>query len=210
MNKKFSTLFTEYLVNTCKYPSESIRTNIYKYDCNVYERVEIINDGAIIQAFVLMSPTHVEQIDKFPFYRTYYQRNEYGTIVTPACNVAVYIKESDTWIIHSPKDLKHELTSPDLLNYDKAVDRFRKRFNQIGNEKLAHILIRTSIGAIIIIALYFIAYVLSENELLFGFVIPMNSYVVSIITILLILVIVPPLIPYIKSIGYKDYGVEFK
>lgn len=69
---------------------------------------------------------------------------------------------------------------------------------------------RTSIGAIIIIALYLIAYVLSENELLFGFVIPMNSYVVSIITILLILVIVPSLVPYIKSIGYKDYGVEFK
>lgn len=210
MNKKFSTLFTEYLVNTCKYPSESIRANIYKYDCNVYERVEIINDGAIIQAFVLMSPTHVEQIDKFPFYRTYYQRNEYGTIVTPACNVAVYNEKSGTWDIHSPKDLKHELTSPDLLNYDKAVNRFRKRFNQIGNEKLASILKRLSISAAIIIGLYFIAYVLSENELLFRFVIPMNSYVVSIITILLILVIVPSLIPYIKSIGYKDYGVELK
>lgn len=210
MSKQFTTLFTEYLINKCKYPSESIRTNLYKYDCKEYERVEIINDGAIIQAFVLMSPTHVEQIDKFPFYRTYYQRNEYGTIVTPACNVAVYNEKSGTWDIHSPKDLKHELTSPDLLNYDKAVNRFRKRFNQIGNEKLASILKRLSISAAIIIGLYFIAYFLYLNELLFGIIIPMNSYVISITIILLILVFVPPLIPYIKSIGYKDYGVEFK
>ena len=120
MNYKDS--FLSYLQITCKYPLKSLRANTYKYDCQEYSRIEVLAGEYVIQAFVLMSESHCRDLDKFPFYRTYSQRNDYGYQTPPACYIAVYNHDSDEWEIHNSSDLRQEMTSPSLLDY-KAASR---------------------------------------------------------------------------------------
>ena len=208
MDISFRELFAGYLHEKCKYPFESIRVNTYKYDGKEYGRVEVLSDGCIIQAFVLMSEEHCNSLDKFPFYRTYYQTNDYGFITPPACNVAVYNQGTDKWAIHSASDLKHEITSPSFLNYDEALRRFRERWSYIGNKKLARQIGWISTCFLVAVTLYFVAHIMSSNDLLFGVDFPLNVNVISIIVVMMILLLLPPLIPYIRSISIKGIGVE--
>lgn len=202
--------FAGYLHEKCKYPFESIRVNTYKYDGKEYGRVEVLSDGYIIQAFVLMSEEHCRSLDKFPFYRTYFQANDYGFITPPACNVAVYCQGADKWLFYSSSNLRHEITSSSFLNYDEALRRFRERLNFIGNKQLAKKIGWISTCFFVAVTLYFIAHILSSNDLLFGISVPLNMNVISLIVVMMILLLLPPLIPYIRSISIKGIGVELK
>ena len=72
---KYVDLFVEYLCGEdCKYPRQYVIKDTYRYGGKDYDKVEVLNGEAIIQAFVLMSKEHCESLDKFPFYRTYFQR----------------------------------------------------------------------------------------------------------------------------------------
>ena len=108
MDSSFREKFVDFLHNKCKYPLESIRINTYKYDEKEYGRVEVLSNGYIIQAFVLMSVEHCRSMDKFPFYRTYSQWNNNGYLTPPSCNVAVFRPELEKWEIHSSSDLRLE------------------------------------------------------------------------------------------------------
>ena len=207
MNTKYVDLFVEFLKKDCGYRKSTIRTNTYKYDGTEYGRVEVFSDGYVIQAFVLMSPEHCRSLDKFPFYRTYSQWNDSGKRIAPACNVAVYIPEKDEWEIHGSSDLKHEIESSDFLNYDKATERFQKRLHFIGNEKLTKKVRLVSMTSIIIVALYICAHVLSINGLFSDVIIPLNSEILSILILVVILILLPPLIPYLK-IKWNEASLE--
>ncbi|MCR5407504.1 MAG: hypothetical protein K6E61_00130 [Bacteroidales bacterium] len=210
-NTKYRDSFVKNLTEDCKYPIEEIHHNTYKYGGKEYWRIEVFSEGRIIQAFVLMSKTHCERLDKhkFPFYRTYAQWNDYGYLTPPACNVAVFNEETEKWEIHSASDLKHEITSPSFLNYKEAVKRFNKRWEFSGNRKFQKRFICLSIICILIVALYIAAYILSVNELLAGVEIPLNAAVVSVLVVVVLLLLIPPLIPYLKSITVKGFGLEF-
>lgn len=210
MNTKYRDLFAEFLVNTCKYPIKEVHTNTYKYGGKEYGRVEVFSDGLIIQAFVLMSETHCRGMEKqkFPFYRTYAQWNNYGYLTPPACNVAVHNEVTDKWDIHSASDLKHEITSEKFLVYKEAVKRFRERWEYHGNKELHSRVICRSAISITIVALYAAAYILSVNGTLSGVEIPLNAAVVSVLVIVVLLLFIPPLIPYLKSITVNGFGLE--
>ena len=200
--------FAGYLHEKCKYPFESIRVNTYKYDGKEYGRVEVLSDGYIIQAFVLMSEEHCRSLDKFPFYRTYYQANDYGFITPPACNVAVYSQGADKWSFFSSSNLRHEITSSSFLNYDEALRRFRERLGYIGNKQLAKRIGWISTVFLVFVTLYFVAHIMSTNELLWGIKIPLDVNVISIFVVMIILLLLPPIIPYIRSISIKGIGVD--
>lgn len=207
MNTKYVELFVEYLHNGCGYPKCAIRSNTYKYDGKEYGRIEVLFGGYIIQAFVLMSEEHCQSLDKFPFYRTYSQWGDNGKLTPPACNVAVYVSGTKEWAIHSSSNLRYEITASDFLDYSAAVSRFQKRLHFIGNEKLMKIVSRLSILSISVVLLYVTAHILSFNECLWGVIVPLNAEVVSIIVLLVTLVLLPPLIPYIK-IKYNGLSLE--
>lgn len=198
----------DFLILDCNYPKENVRLNTYKYAEKTYDRVEAMSDGAVIQAFIIMKEQDVRDCDKFPFYRTYYQRNTFGYNVPPACNIAAYDEKKGKWSILSANDCKKELTSPNFLNYDKAVERFRKRFSYCGNEELAKSIKRLSFSFLSFILLYCITYLLSLNDLFFGVIVPMGETTIWIFVLILVLLWVPPLIPYIKSVYLKDVGID--
>lgn len=210
MDNNYREMFAEYLIGKCKYPAEAVRTNIYKYDGNEYGRVEVAMDGYVVQAFVLMREELCRKLDKFPFYRTYYQRNDFGYTTPPECYVVVNKGGADKWAIHSSADLRHERTALSLLNYDEAVKRFQKRIRFIGNEHLAKIIKRISVAFLIVVALYFVAHILSRNGLLFGIDIPLDITIISVFVVMMVLLLLPPLVPYIQSItlGVKGIGLE--
>jgi len=210
MNTYYRDSFVKNLTEDCKYPIEEIHHNTYKYSGKEYWRIEVFSEGHIIQAFVLMSKTHCEQIEKhkFPFYRTYAQWNDYGYLTLPACNVAVHNEETDKWEIHSASDLKYEITSPAFLNYEEAVKRFNKRWVFFGNRKFKKRVMCRSISCLIIVVLYIAAHIVSVNGLLTGVEIPLNAAVVSLLVVVVLLLFLPPLIPYLKSITVNGFGLE--
>lgn len=193
----YQDLFVGYL-QRCGYPKESIRTNTYKYACKEYGRVEIVSDGYVIQAFVLMSEENCRSLDKFPFYRTYSQWNDKGKLTPPACNVAVNVSGKDAWEIHSASDLRHEITDPDFLNYGKAIERFQYRLHFIGNERLTKIVRIMSVISLLCVILYVSAHILSINGAIGVVTIPMNADILSILILIVLLILLPPLIPYLK------------
>lgn len=208
MNAYYRDLFVKYLHENCKYRKSNIRTNTYKYNGKEYWRVEVLSDGYVIQAFVLMSPTHCQEMDKFPFYRIYSQWNDSGYLTPPTCVVAVYIESTKEWEIHNASDLRHEFTSTNFLNYNEAVKRFQKRLDYDGNMKLRKTIRCSSIIWLTIVFIYIIAHLLCANGIFPWLVIPLNDAVVGIIVIITVLILLPPLIPYVKSFSIKGIGVE--
>lgn len=201
--------FSKYLQEDCKYPFSAIRINKYKYNKVEHGRVEVCNDdGAIIQAFIVMSEKDIQAIEKFPFYRTYYQRNTYGYIVNPACNIAVHETKDDSWHIYSANNARHEICNPEFLNYEKAVKRFKERFDYFGNKELAKEVKYISYISLAVILSYCFIHLLSVNGCFFGCIIPLNEGVVYIMIISIVLLLLPPLIPYIKSVSIKDINFE--
>ena len=208
MNTYYIDLFANYLHDECKYPKENIRKNTYKYDGKEFGRVEVLSGEYVIQAFILMSDDVRRNQGRYPFYRSYYQRNDYGYLTPPACNIAVYYADTKKWAIYSSSDVKHELESPNFLNYDAAVKRFMNRLTYIGNEKLAKCVKWLSISLLIAVIMYVVAHILSINGLLGDVLIPLDSNCVGIISIITVLVLLPPLIPYIRSVTIGNVGVE--
>ena len=207
MNTHYVNLLVGCLRDEHHYPKCAIRTNIYKYEGNEYGRVEVLSGDYIIQAFVLMSEEHCNKLDKFPFYRTYSQWNDSGKLTPPACNVAVYNDKTGKWDIHSSSDLKHEITSPEFLNYKKACERFKARLQFVGNERLKKAVTwKSSISVVFVIA-YIVTHILSINDSLFGYIIPMNTEMITILVLVVILLLLPQIIPYLK-VKYNGLSLE--
>lgn len=200
-------MFLAFLQTNCKYPTKSLRADTYKYDSHEYYRIEVLSGGYVIQAFVLMSDDRCQNLDKFPFYRAYNQRNDYGFLTPPACYIAVNNSNPDDWSIHNSSDLRHELTSFTLMNYKAAVERFMNRLKFHGNKKLVKDVTFSSLCALAVIVLYYAAHILSINGVLHRINIPFNGSVFSILTLIAILLILPPLIPYIKF-QYHELSLE--
>lgn len=209
MDTTYIDKFVDYLQIECNYPEEEIRRNTYKYDGKEYWRVDVISDGYIIQAFVLMSEDHCRSLNRFPFYRSYRQWNDMGYLTPPACNVAVFNRNTNLWEIHSSSDLRLELTSPSFLNYDAAVNRFKIRLDYAGNKKLREKVSRISRYYIIFVSLYVTAHIISISGFLGRFEVPMNSSIIAVLILIIVLLLLPPLIPYLKSFSIKGIGFEF-
>ena len=207
MKAYYKDMFLAFLRTNCKYPTRSLRTDTYKYDSHEYYRVEVLSGDYVIQAFVLMSDDQCQNLDKFPFYRAYNQRNDYGFLIPPACYIAVNTSRPDDWSIHNSSDLRHEITSSTLMNYRAAVERYMNRLKFHGNKRIVKDVSFSSLCALAIIVLYYAAHILSINGVLRNTNIPFDGSVLSILTLIAILLILPPLIPYIKF-QYHELSLE--
>ena len=182
MKAYYKDMFLAFLRTNCKYPTRSLRTDTYKYDSHEYYRVEVLSGDYVIQAFVLMSDDQCQNLDKFPFYRAYNQRNDYGFLI-------------------------NEITSSTLMNYRAAVERYMNRLKFHGNNRIVKDVSFSSLCALAIIVLYYAAHILSINGVLRNTNIPFDGSVLSILTLIAILLILPPLIPYIKF-QYHELSLE--
>lgn len=211
--KESTNRFIQFLKGKKNYPIESLSIGKYTYGDQGYPRVEVRNDNKdiIIQSFVIMTKEQHKNNPKFPFYRTYNQKNKYDNVVNPACFIAVDKSndENDDWEIWNAKDTKIPLYSPTLLDYQEALKRFYKRWERPGNEELyktLRILTYVLLGALLA---YLTAHLLSINDKLFGIAIPLDSTTLTILAGIAVLLILPPIMPYIKSLSFKDTKVEF-
>ena len=102
------------------------------------------------------------------------------------------------------------MTSPTLLDYNKAKERFAKRFSYLGNDELRKTIKRLSIGLLCVVILYAIAHIMSINGFLGGLIIPLDATAISIFIILVCLLLIPPLIPYIRSLTVGHVGIELR
>ena len=203
-------LFKNYLIDTKKYPVGVISYNTYAYGDDMYPRVEVKdNNGILIQSFVIMTEGQHSGTPKFPFYRSYNQKNKYGNVVNPACFIAVNKDaEQDNWIIYDASDTRLMRNIPTLLDYDQALTRFCKRWESPGNEVLYKTLRMLSYICLSIMVMYLVAYIISINDRLFGIIVPLDANVLSLMAGV-ILLILPPIMPYIKSLTFKDTRVDF-
>lgn len=199
--------FVTYLKDECKYPAEDIIQNTYRYDGKNYGRVEVLDGGFIIQAFVLMDKKDFPSSGKFPFYRTYTQRNTYGYLMPPACNV-VSCDSKGKWHIHSASNLRSEITRTGFLNYKEAANRFEKRLDYFGNAELAKRIKCRAICSIVAVLLYVVAHILSLNGVLGEAVLPLNTTIMTAFVAIIVLLLLPPLIPYIRSVAIGNVGLN--
>ena len=194
------------------YDSDCIRSKPYRYGDNTFERIEIINNCRIIQAFVVMDEDRYGKTPKFPFYRIYNQSNKYEETVNPACFISVHNKKDGEgkWTIWDTKNTRLPRDSSAILDYDQAVERFNKRWDSIGNMELYKTIKNFAYICCGAIILYFVAHVLSINDFLFGVVIPWDMTVAYVLASVAFLLILPPIMPYIKSLTFKfkDTSVE--
>lgn len=200
--------FTKYLLSK-GYPAETIFKNKYRYDGRDFGRIEVSDgDGSIIQAFVFMSKENFPPSGKFPFYRTYSQRNIYGYLMPPACNVVTLDEKENKWHIHNAANLRAEITRASFLNYEEARKRFERRLDYFGNAELAKT-IRCRAGAsIVVLLLYMVAHILSVNGLLGHFSLPFDVTIMTAFIVVMALLLLPPLIPYIRSVAIGNVGLN--
>lgn len=200
-------LFVKHLLEECKYPAEDIIRNIYRYDGKSYGRVEVLDGGFIIQAFVLMDKGTFPTSGSFPFHRTYTQRNIYGYLMPPACNVAS-CDENGKWRIYSASNLRSEITRTGFLSYKEAVKRFEKRLEYFGHAELAKKIKCRAICSVIAILLYAAAHILSINGMFGETVIPLNSTILTAFVVIIVLLLLPPLIPYLRNVAIGNVGLN--
>ncbi len=208
---EIANLFKKYLIDTKKYPVEVVSYNTYTYGDDMYPRVEVKdNNGILIQSFVIMTEVQHSGTPKFPFYRSYNQKNKYGNVVNPACFIAVNKDAGQVnWIIYDASDTRLLRNIPTLLDYDQALTRFYKRWESPGNEALYKTLRILSYICMSMMVVYLAAYILSINDRLFGIIVPLDANVLSLMAGVVILLLLPPIMPYIKSLTYKDARIDF-
>ena len=200
-------LFAEHL-QSMGYPADAIIKTKYRYDGKDFGRVEIMDGGFIIQAFVLMRKDSFPTSEKFPFYRTYGQRNTYGYLMPPACNVVTFDEKYNTWHIHNASNLRVEITRASFLNYEEARKRFERRLDYFGNAELAKTIRCRAIVSIVVVLLYLVAHILSDNGLLGHFNLPFDATIMTAFIVVTVLLLLPPLIPYIRSVAIGNVGLN--
>ena len=98
---------------------------------------------------------------------------------------------------------------PTLLDYDQALTRFYKRWESPGNEVLYKTLRMLSYICLSMMVMYLVAYIISINDRLFGIIVPLDANILSLMAGVVILLLLPPIMPYIKSLTFKDTRVDF-
>lgn len=195
-----------YLVEK-NYPITALKIGKYRYQNEIYTRIEALDKKRkyVIQAFVLMTKKQQESMNKYPFYRSYTQKNPFGVDINPSCAIAVQDEESKKWSFYSASDMT-EYTEKYYLDYKLALNRFEQRFGL----RLIRLISIVIYLCLTVSLCYFILYILSSNDLLGSIRIPFNGSIVGLFVTLAALALLPVLFPYIKGFRLPGFGVDLK
>lgn len=178
-----------YFIN--KYHNSKDRSDPYHY------RIDVRDREKTIQSFLIMTPSELQRTEKYPFYRAFKQNATRKDEVRPACFL-VSKEEDGEWCAYNCNCPEQKLSSVNVFDYDKAVERFNQRCNSVSSvEMLRKVKIVCWVAAGIILLLGVI-------DCFLGFNFP--NYI-PILAIMLILVLLPLLLPHLASVTLSKNGI---
>ena len=179
----------KYFIN--KYRNPKDKSDSYHY------RIDVRDKEKTIQSFLIMTPSELQNTEKYPFYRAFKQNATKKDEVKPACFL-VSKEEDGEWCAYNCNCPEQKLSSVNVFDYDKAVERFNQRWNSVSSvEMLRKVKIVCWVAAGIILLLGVI-------DCFLGFNFP--NYI-PILAIMLILVLLPLLLPHLASVTLSKNGI---
>lgn len=176
--------------------------NKIKISGHYFWRVEIKNiDNKIIQVFVLMRNSYRTRKTSFPIWKRYPQY--FGENKCLEVNPAVFIVTQDnkgTWSVYSASDTSTPKDRDYIINYEEACTRFDKRVSAVLKYgRMVKTVKCISWSLAMILTAYLIAHIVANTW--GGYDLPLSSQMVVLIGMIIILLILPVLLPYTKSLS---------
>lgn len=195
---------------TCKF-RQFLKSKGYKTDClddchiksrqmdffGVTVKDRPGEEGKTIQAFALMSDAARSRHRLFPFYRTHPWKNN-GSIY-PSCSIACMDDNGD-WKVYDAHNSAKE-RDPDYLDYDNALSRFKKRMDAAPARELNARATITCWVLAAVFSFYLIARIAFPCLRL-----PLDRDIVTMSILIAILILLPTMLPLIKSISF--FGID--
>lgn len=176
-----------------------------------YWFVEIRNEeNYVIQVFVLMRNYHRIRKQKYPTIWNSYHQNVIKNC--PDVNPASFIVTQDEggrWHVYSAGDTSDQKDFDSIVNYEQACERFDARVaasRKIG--KMIEKLTWTSWSFASLLLVYLIAYIITNTN--GGLVFPLTSQMVLLCGLIIILILLPIVFPYIKSVSLNGIDLLLK
>lgn len=178
-----------YFIN--KYRNPKDKSDPYHY------RIDVRDREKTVQSFLIMTHSELQRTEKYPFYRAFKQKATRKDEVRPACFLVS--KEDDgEWCAYNCNCPEQKLSSVNVFDYDKAVERFNQRWNSVSSvEMLRKVKIVCCVAAGIILLLGLMGCILGFN---------LSSYI-PILSVILILVLLPILLPHLTSVTLSKNGI---
>lgn len=210
MNQKFINDFKEVLEER-GYSGHYQSDNRYKsINGHRFWCVEVKNEkNFVVQVFVLMRNSYRTRNKRYPIWESYHQ-----TVIKncPDVNPAVFIVTQDEggkWHVYSAGDTSDQKDFNSIVNYNEACDRFDNRV--AASKKIGKMIVRLkwiSWSFATLLLLYLIAYVTTNMS--GGLVFPLTSQMVLLIGLIIILLLLPIVFPYIKSVSLNGIDLFLK
>lgn len=144
MKNEIMTTCTEFLdyLKSKEYDEKSLYVSNYNIpkcpDSTCYKRIEVRDNGRVVQAFILMPEEDRKTYMKYSFYRVYNQYASKNENVRPACYV-VSKNSENIWEVYNCNclDLKMDENSYNrIINYKEAKKSFYRRWYSVPSVKM--------------------------------------------------------------------------
>lgn len=180
----------KYFLN--KYHSPKDHSDPYHY------RIDVRDGEKTIQSFLIMTPSELLRTEKYPFYRAFKQNATKKDQVLPACFL-VSKENNGEWFAFNCNCPEQRMSSDDVFDYDKALERFKKRWDSVSSVEMLRIvrIICWTASAIFLI-LTILDYVLNLG--LLNCTMPL--------ILILVLILIPIFLPHITSATLSKNGID--
>lgn len=172
--------------------------------------VEIRNEeNYVVQVFVLMRNSYRTHNKRYPIWESYHQNVIKNC---PDVNPAVFIATQDEggkWHVYSAGDTSDQKDFDSIVNYDQACERFDMRVS--ASKKIGKMIVNLkwiSWTIATFLLLYLIAYVITNMA--GSLVFPLTSQMVLLTGLIIILLLLPIVFPYIKSVSLNGIDLLLK
>lgn len=175
-----------------------------------YWYVDVMNtENDIIQVFVLMNESLRTRCNKYPIWESYeYISSKIGFRVYPAVFIAT-LEDNGKWSAYSASNTSVAKDSDSIINYEKACERFDRRVEVIERyDKMVKTIKWISWSFAILLIIYLIAHIITST--LRGFPLPLTSQMVLLSGLIIILILLPIVFPYIKSVSLNGIDLFLK
>lgn len=194
----FAARLVEHLTNE-GYPQGVVRVSILELYGEEQHVVEVVDNGYVIQAFILASNEYRHKHARIPFYKTYTQTTASGLKIYPACAVAMY--KNSQWYFYNASETIEPM-SEDFVNYKKAVDRFNNRLDVEQNPiEMRPFKIKSSI-VVTSLLLYLSGHVIWKDT------IPLDANIVIILLASALFLLLPSLLKLLDKVSLN--GIELQ
>jgi len=209
MNQKYIEGFKTFLEQRgyCNHISVDYK---HKGPCDLsYWYVDVKNEeNDVIQVFILLSTSQLTKTI-YPIWESYdYIEGKNGLRVYPAVFIVTQCDDGK-WIAYSASDTNIPKDSDCIINYKKACKRFKRRVDIIERyDRMVNTLKWISWSFSIFLTIYLIAHVATNMS--GSLVFPLTSQMVLLSGLIIVLILLPIVFPYIKSVSLNGIDLLLK